>query len=219
MRKVSPSRSAAARKGWETRSERDEAVVVNLDPSTVSLWKRVRYAFKGTPHERAEQFAEYVEEHPGEAIDAIQDYADAEVARMIARREREDRELARAAASPDADDASPDADDASPDADDASPDADDASPDADDASPDADDADADDASPDADDTIPAFHLPAGRDADDTIPAFHVPAGHDADDTIPAFHLPAGRDTDDTIPAFHLPVRRDTIPIFTPNPKE
>ena len=158
MRKVSPSRSAAARKGWETRSERDEAVVVNLDPSTVSLWKRVRYAFKGTPHERAEQFAEYVEEHPGEAIDAIQDYADAEVARMIARREREDRELARAAASPDADDASPDADDTIP-------------------------AFHVPAGHDADDTIPAFHLPAGRDTDDTIPAFHLPVRRD---TIPIF---------------------------------
>lgn len=115
MRKVSQSRSIAARKGWATRSERDEAVVVNLDPSTVLLWKRTRAAIKGaSAHERAERFAEYCEENPRDVIDALQDHADREVARMIAQHVREDRELARAAgdADPDADDVDPDADDA-----------------------------------------------------------------------------------------------------------
>ena len=96
MPKVSAARSAAARKGWETRSERDQAVTVNLEPSTLALWNRTRYAFKGSAHERAEQFAEYIEENPREVIEALDDYADREVARMIGAHERADRAEARA---------------------------------------------------------------------------------------------------------------------------
>jgi hypothetical protein len=77
-------RSVAAFKGWVTRSERDEAVTVNLEPSAVLLWKRTRSAFKGTAQARAEAFAEYCEEHPGEVVEALQDAADLEVERLIA---------------------------------------------------------------------------------------------------------------------------------------
>ena len=70
-------RTSGARRGWEHRRERDEAVVTNLDPSLVPLWSRMKGSFRGTPHERYEQFLEYVEEHPSEGVEHLQDDVDA----------------------------------------------------------------------------------------------------------------------------------------------
>jgi membrane protein involved in colicin uptake len=81
-------RQAAARKGWETRREREERVVVDLPPEHVALWERVKGQIKGeTPHARAEALEQYAHDHPGEAWLALQDQADAEVERLVAMRE------------------------------------------------------------------------------------------------------------------------------------
>ena len=99
MREESVKRSVAARKGWEHRSERDEETRGELDPATLQLWKKVGAGIKGTPHQRAERFKEYVKENPREAFEALDDFADDAVARMVAAQERADRaEAARAEA-------------------------------------------------------------------------------------------------------------------------
>lgn len=88
------ARKLAARRGAERRSERDEAARREIDPSHGALWKKVSRGIKGTPHQRAERFKEYVEENPREAIAALDDYADREVARMVAKQTRADRAAA-----------------------------------------------------------------------------------------------------------------------------
>jgi hypothetical protein len=90
----SAARRAAARKGAEHRSEREEAARGEIDPSHHALWKRIGRGIKGTPHERAERFKEYVEENPREEIAALVEHADREVARMVARQTKADRAAA-----------------------------------------------------------------------------------------------------------------------------
>lgn len=90
----SAARSLAAYRAADTRAEREEAARGEIDPSHQALWKRVGRGIKGTPHERAERFKEYVEENPREAISALDDYADREVARMVAAQTRADRAAA-----------------------------------------------------------------------------------------------------------------------------
>ena len=76
--------SVRAYRGWVTRSERDEAVTCNIPPELLPLWGRVRASITGdTPHARFEAFMEYAEEHPSEAIAALQDAADEKLATMI----------------------------------------------------------------------------------------------------------------------------------------
>jgi hypothetical protein len=88
------SRSLAARRGAEHRSEREEAARGEIDPAHGALWKRVGRGIKGTPHARAEKFKEYVEENPREAMAALDDYADREVARLVREEQKRDRERA-----------------------------------------------------------------------------------------------------------------------------
>lgn len=71
------SRSVSAYRAADTRREREEAVTCNLAPDLLPLWQRVRGQFSGTPHQRWEAFARYVEEHPDEVDAACQDAADA----------------------------------------------------------------------------------------------------------------------------------------------
>jgi len=69
-------------RGWEHRKEKDDFTEQNIPPEYLVLWRKLKNRFKGTPHERAEQFMEYVEEHPGENTEALQENADKEVAKM-----------------------------------------------------------------------------------------------------------------------------------------
>ncbi len=75
-------------RGWEHRKEKEEAVIVNMPPHLQALWKRVKHNFKGTPERRLEQFLEYVHEHEGEEMGALQDEADKALAKMIRDYER-----------------------------------------------------------------------------------------------------------------------------------
>ena len=70
-------------KGWEHRKEKNERVIRELEPHLQHLWRKMQYQFKGTPEERAEQFKEYVDEHPGEEMGALQDDVDKQLNRMI----------------------------------------------------------------------------------------------------------------------------------------
>lgn len=70
-------------KGWEHRKEKNERVIRELDPHLQHLWRKMQYQFKGDPEDRAEQFKEYVEEHPGEDMGALQDNVDKQLARMV----------------------------------------------------------------------------------------------------------------------------------------
>jgi hypothetical protein len=74
---VGEAAPTGARLGWERRRERDERVVQNLDPVLLPLWERTKGMFRGTPHERYEQFMQYVHDHPSEVVKASQDAADA----------------------------------------------------------------------------------------------------------------------------------------------
>jgi hypothetical protein len=60
------ARTRAARRGWEHRSEKDEAVEGNLSPDEVALWRKMKSRWKGSPHARLEKFREYLHDHPGE---------------------------------------------------------------------------------------------------------------------------------------------------------
>lgn len=69
-------------RGWEHRKEKDERAQVNIPPEHQLAWKKLKNMFKGTPHERAEQFMEYLEEHPGESDEILQQNADRDVAKF-----------------------------------------------------------------------------------------------------------------------------------------
>jgi hypothetical protein len=74
------------RRGWEKKQEREEAVTVNVAPELMPLWNRVGRSIKGTPQERLEAFEHYVHENDNEAVEAMQDAADAKLEAMIAER-------------------------------------------------------------------------------------------------------------------------------------
>lgn len=77
-------------RGAEHRRERDEQVEVNIPPHLIPLWRRTRRQFRGTPHQRYEQFMQYVHDSgEGEGMAALQDEADEKLERMI--RDRENR--------------------------------------------------------------------------------------------------------------------------------
>jgi hypothetical protein len=69
--------------GWEHRKEKDERAIRELDPHLQHLWKKMQHQFKGTPENRAEQFKEYVEEHPGEEMGSLQDDVDKQLAKLV----------------------------------------------------------------------------------------------------------------------------------------
>ncbi len=84
------SSSSRFREGRSTsavrRSESDGAVESNIaaeDPGLVSLWRSLRRSIKGSPRQsREEQFYEYVEAHPEEALAARGETSDDDFARM-----------------------------------------------------------------------------------------------------------------------------------------
>jgi DNA topoisomerase I len=83
-------------RGWERRRENDERALNNIPPEHAFAWKKLKKLFKGTPDQRAEQFMEYLEEHPGESDEWLQENADKEVSKAIREWEKEQREEAKA---------------------------------------------------------------------------------------------------------------------------
>ena len=79
-------------RGWEKRKEKDDFTEQNIPPEHLALWKKLKNQFKGTPHERAEAFREYVESHPGESDAVLQQNADKEIAKLQREQEKERRE-------------------------------------------------------------------------------------------------------------------------------
>jgi hypothetical protein len=90
-------RHVAARRasGSERRSESDDEVRVNLPDELVALFERVKHGIKGSAREsRTEAFLRYAEQHPDEALSAIDDKTDA-VIRDLERQERDAARYAR----------------------------------------------------------------------------------------------------------------------------
>lgn len=79
-------------RGWEHRKEKDDRAEMNIPPEYLSLWRKLKTLFKGTPDERAEQFMEYIEEHPGENDAWLQQNADKELAKVTREWEKKKRE-------------------------------------------------------------------------------------------------------------------------------
>ena len=79
-------------RGWEHRKEKDEFSENNIPAEHLLLWRKLKKQFKGTPDQRAEQFMEYLAEHPGESDELLQQNADKEVAKMLREWEKEHRE-------------------------------------------------------------------------------------------------------------------------------
>lgn len=70
------------------QGESDDEVRANIDPSLVSLFNRVKRQIRATPRmTRTEAFLHYVEEHPREADEAIEDKTEAMI-REMQRRQR-----------------------------------------------------------------------------------------------------------------------------------
>jgi hypothetical protein len=73
------ARSAGARRGWEHRRERIARVIAELSPEAAAL-----YRARGCPAgETWETAAEYLEEHPGEGMAALQAEADRALERLL----------------------------------------------------------------------------------------------------------------------------------------
>lgn len=80
----------------EKRSESDDEVRGNISPELVPLFERVKRQIKSSARKsRTEAFLQYVEEHPDEAMAAIDDKTEA-VIRDLQRQDRTRRPLARA---------------------------------------------------------------------------------------------------------------------------
>ena len=69
-------------RGWERRRELDDFAKNNIPPEYQHAWDKLKSRFKGTPDQRAEQFMEYMEEHPEENDQMLQERADRDLAKM-----------------------------------------------------------------------------------------------------------------------------------------
>jgi hypothetical protein len=75
-----PKTSAAERRG-----ESDDEVRANIPPELATLFERVRRQIRGSSRKsRTEEFLEYAEAHPGEAVEAIEDATDTLIAELEA---------------------------------------------------------------------------------------------------------------------------------------
>jgi hypothetical protein len=80
----------------ERRSESDDEVRGNIPPEYVGLFERVKGKIRGGERKsRTEAFMQYVEEHPAEFLEVLEDRSDLLV-RELERQEREHRRLAKA---------------------------------------------------------------------------------------------------------------------------
>lgn len=76
----------------EARSESDDRVRANIDPSLVPVFEKVKRSIKGNPRmSRTEAFLHWVEENPGDAVALQQAAADEEIKKLL----REQREAER----------------------------------------------------------------------------------------------------------------------------
>lgn len=83
------------RRGAEHAREREEQAEVNIPPDLLPLWRRTRRQFRGTPHQRYEQFMQYAHDSgEREAMGALQDDADAKLERALIQREANDAQSA-----------------------------------------------------------------------------------------------------------------------------
>ena len=84
-RKRGTKRASAA----EKRSESDDEVRQNIPPELVPLFERIKRSIRGGPREsRTEAFLKYVEEHPQEYLDAIEDRTEAMIREMESQQRR-----------------------------------------------------------------------------------------------------------------------------------
>jgi hypothetical protein len=80
----------------ERQSESDDEVRANIPPELVALWERVKRGIKASPRmTRTEAFLHYVEEHPHEYLDAIEDKTEALIRELEAKHAEAHRELRR----------------------------------------------------------------------------------------------------------------------------
>jgi len=91
--KLAEHKRASAR---ERRQESDERVRGNIAPELVGLWERVKGKIRGdSRRSRTEAFLEYVEAHPHEYLEAIEDKTEALIA-SLEKEQRSVRKLAKA---------------------------------------------------------------------------------------------------------------------------
>jgi hypothetical protein len=83
-------RSAASYRAAETRREQESYAEANVPPEDLVYWRKTRGLFKGRADERARAFAEYKQEHQGEDVQALDEYADERLAELHRERERRD---------------------------------------------------------------------------------------------------------------------------------
>lgn len=80
---------AKAKPRNEKRSESDDEVEGNISADLVPLWRKVKKTIKATDKlSRTEAFLKYVEENPDDAVSAIEDDSEDELAKMIREYER-----------------------------------------------------------------------------------------------------------------------------------
>lgn len=98
-RRLAHAASAAVRAGArraEHRQESDSAVLQNIPPELVPLWKRVGRSIRGSARQsRTEAFLRYAEEHPREVVSAVEVDAEEKLARLLAQQEHASRAMRR----------------------------------------------------------------------------------------------------------------------------
>jgi hypothetical protein len=82
-----PRERASYLRGWEHRREKEEAVLVNLSPDEIVLWRKIKNRFKGSPHERFEKFKHYVHEHPEELRRRLGEHGEERAKALVRKRE------------------------------------------------------------------------------------------------------------------------------------
>ena len=83
-------RSAASYRAAETRKEREDYAEANIAPADLAYWRRTRAQFRGSPDERARRFEEHKQEHAGEELGALEDFAEERLSELHRERERRD---------------------------------------------------------------------------------------------------------------------------------
>lgn len=83
------------------RSESDDEVRSNIPPDLIALFNRVKRQIRGSDRRsRTEAFLEYAEQHPDEAIEAIEDVSDRQMAKLQAAADKAKRDYDRAFSRP-----------------------------------------------------------------------------------------------------------------------
>jgi hypothetical protein len=90
-RELSRARRPGLAKARERQGESDDEVRSNIPPDLIPLFEKIKRTIKASPRKsRTEAFLEYVESHPGEEYEAIEDKTDALV-RELERQQRSGR--------------------------------------------------------------------------------------------------------------------------------